>query len=125
MRSRPALLAALMVLSLAGPALGQPAPTNRAETWRGPAETPGSSPSANRAKVTSDETATQPTAAEQRKARALAAAIFAKPAAAQRAAENAAPEPEPEWAAQQPRAEWTDKSGVAPGGRGVKATTPF
>jgi hypothetical protein len=117
---------ALIALLAAAPSLAQPAPLNRAEPWRGPQDAPGAQPSANRARVTSGESAAQPSAAEQREARTLAAAVFATRAAGQRAAENVAPEPAPDWAAAQPRAEWTDKAtGIVPGGRGMKIIEPF
>ena len=120
MRAQVAILA-VFVLS-ASAAEAQPA-TNRAEPWRGPADLTTTRAADNKARVTSGETATAPSAAEQREARALAAAIFAKPAAGQRAADKASPDVAPDWAAVHPREEWTDK--VAPGGRGVKVTRPF
>jgi len=126
MRLRLVSCLALVALLGAGPGRAQqPTGPSRAEPWRGPSDQPGTQPSDNRARITSGEAATQPSAAELREARALAAAIFAKPAAAQRAADNTGPPPPPDWAAVQPRAEWTDKAEVAPGGRGMKLTAPF
>lgn len=111
--------------AIAAPALAQTSP-NRAEPWRGPSDQPGTRAVDNRARVTSDETATQPTAAEQHEARALAAAVFAKPAAGQRAADNVAPVAAPDLAEAQPKTEWVDKTtGIVPGGRGLKVTKPF
>jgi hypothetical protein len=126
MRLRLVPSLALIALLAAAPAVAQPPPPNRAEPWRGPLDPPGTQPSTNRARVSSGEGAAQPTAAEQRQARTLAAAVFATPAAAHQAADNTAPEATPDWAAAQPRAEWTDKTtGIVPGGRGMKITAPF
>jgi hypothetical protein len=122
MRAQVAILAAFLLSASA--AAAQPA-TNRAEPWRTPADQPGTRAAENRARVTSDTSATGPSPAEQKEARALAAAVFAKPAAAQRAVDKVAPEAAPEWAAVQPKAEWSDKGELVPGGRGVKVTTPF
>jgi hypothetical protein len=120
-------IAAGFALVWAAPALAQPPDpvprAERAEPWRVPAGQPYTTPAGNKARVTSDVTATEPSPAEQKEARALAAAVFAKPAAAQRAVDKVAPDAAPDWAAVQPREEWTDK--VAPGGRGVKVTAPF
>ena len=118
-------LALFALVAAASPALAQLQTQNRAEPWRAPTDQPGSRPLDNRARVTSDASATEPSPAEQRQARLLAAALFAKPGAAQRAADKAAPAVPPDYAEVQPKPEWTDTAGVAPGGRGVKVTRPF
>jgi hypothetical protein len=122
-----ATVASLVVFALAAaaPALAQAPAQNRAEPWRGPSDQPGTRAADNRARVTSDAAATQPTAAEQREARALASAIFAKPGAAQRAAEKAAPETPPDYADLPAKPEWAGAGELKPGGRGVKVTQPF
>jgi hypothetical protein len=125
MRSIACLTLAALACGLAAPAGAQSTAPNRAEPWRGPSDAPGMKAAENRARVTSDASATAPTPAEQREARNLAAAIFAKPGAAQAAAEKAAPDATPDYAEVQPRPEWTTPTGVVPGGRGVKVTAPF
>jgi hypothetical protein len=124
MRAEVAILA-IFAMGASTPAWSQAAPNYRAEPWRGPADLPGTKAGDNRARVTSDEAATQPTPAEQNEARALAAAVFAKPAAAKLAADNVAPAAAPDWSTVTPRAEWTSPPGFAPGGKGVKITSPF
>ncbi len=99
--------------------VGWPAAAQVVEPWRSPAP-----PSAGRAQVTSGVDATAPTAGEQRQARALATAIFAKPAAAARAADKAAP-PTPGLAAVQPKPEWSQKDGPQVGGDGLTVSRPF
>jgi hypothetical protein len=116
---------AALIGGLAAPAAAQSTAPNRAEPWRGPSDPPGTRAADNRARVTSDASATAPTPAEQREARNLAAAIFAKPGAGQAAAEKAAPEATTDLAEVQARPEWTNPPGLAPGGRGVKVTAPF
>jgi hypothetical protein len=82
---------------------------------------------APKAPATSTLEATAPTAAETREAQALTAAIFAKPAAAARAADKVAAENQPDLApaAVQPKPEWSAEEGLRPGGKGVEIKTPF
>jgi hypothetical protein len=76
--------------------------------------------------ATSDLEATAPTAEEQRETRALASAVFAKPAAAARAADKAAPVTTPDLASPvQPKPEWSAKDGVQIGGKGLQIKSPF
>jgi len=91
----------------------------------GPAPDPTAQSLANRARVTSSITATAPTPAEQREARSLVTAIFAKPAAAQRAADKAAPQTPPNLETS-PKPEWTtSRNGLGLGGKGVQFKAPF
>jgi len=125
----PVAIAASLAVFGAAPAFAQPPPApppeEHAEPWRGPTDQPGMKAAENRARVTSDVAAAGPSASEQKEARALAAAVFAKPAAGQRAADKVGPDATPEWAVPPPRSEATEKAEIAPGGRGVKLTKPF
>jgi hypothetical protein len=117
-RIAPVWLAAALCagLSLAAPAAAQVFEPPRAV----PDET-----AANRAHVTSGPDATKPAPSEQRDARALAVAVFAKPAAAHRAAEKVEEANAPVIAPAEPKPEWVAKDGVQVGGKGMKVTTPF
>ncbi|MGZ6013162.1 MAG: hypothetical protein ACXWK0_15070 [Caulobacteraceae bacterium] len=121
---RPFLLAsAVALMAIAGPALAQltdPRADERAEPWRGPEPPPGKPRTA-----TSSTSATQPTEAEQRQARKLAQALFAAPAAGQRAADKAAPPSAAKVPPASPKAEWLAEDKVGPGGEGVQVKTPF
>ncbi len=75
-------------------------------------------------KVTSTEAA-QATAAEQRDARKLATAVFAKPAAAARAADKADAANQPDFNRIEPKPEWSAQSGPQISGKGVEIKTPF
>jgi|SRR5579859_3285154 len=75
--------------------------------------------------VTSDLDATAPTPAEQHETRALAAAIFAKPAAAARAADKATAASEPDLNVVQAKPEWAARDGVLIGGKGLAFKSPF
>jgi hypothetical protein len=77
--------------------------------------------------ATSDLAATTPVAtpAQQRQARTLSMAIFAKPGAAAKAAAKVDAANQPDLAAVKPKAEWTDDRGVALGGKGVEFKAPF
>ena len=111
----------LLLLVVAAPAAAQP----QEEPWRPPID-PSSQVTANRDRTTSGPAATAPSPAEQREARVLAGAVFAKPAAAERAADKAAPVVEPDLGQVQPKPEWTSQSGgVGIGGKGVQVKTPF
>ena len=115
-RLRPGFAAGLVAVFIAGSALAQA----NVEPWRARVQ----DAPAGRAHVTSSAAATAPTAKEQREARVLATAVFAKPAAAQRAADKVAP-PAPDLAQVQPKAEWTQHDGPQVGGDGLKVSTPF
>ncbi|MFL5295134.1 MAG: hypothetical protein ACJ798_02015 [Phenylobacterium sp.] len=131
MRRHVALRLALLALAggLGAPALAQPAApaASPAEPWRAPVDQPGTQAADNKARISSGAAAVAPSPAEQREAKALAGAIFATPAAAQKAADKAAPEqPLSDLAEVQPRPEWArHKPGVDLGGRGVRVQTPF
>lgn len=120
----PALMAiALVAVAAASPALAQltdPRVDERVEPWRGPAAPPGKPRNA-----TSSVSATEPTAAEQRQARKLATAIFAAPAAGQRAADKAAPPAAAKVTPASPKAEWLADDKLGPGGEGLQVKTPF
>lgn len=110
---RAALLAAMLTAG-ALPALAQ------VETWRSP-----SAAVPPRQNVTSSLEATAPSATEQREARALAAALFAKPGAAARAADKAVPVTQFDAAAVQPKPEWAARDGLQFGGKGLLFKSPF
>ncbi len=74
--------------------------------------------------ATSDLDATAPSPQEQRETRSLAAAVFAKPAAAARAADKAAP-PQPDLNIVQAKPEWSTKEGLQVGDKGVEFKSPF
>lgn len=115
-RIAPVLSAALAALLFAGSAAAQVV-----EPWRSPT----SETAPNRAHVTSSEGAAQPSAAEQREARALAVAVFGKRAAAQKAADKVAAANTPAIPPAEPKPEWLAKDGLQAGGKGMKVTTPF
>jgi hypothetical protein len=92
------------------------------EPWHAPEHAP---PAPH---ATSSLDATKTTAAtltQQRETRTLATAVFAKPAAAQRAADKAAAAYEPPIAPAAPKPEWLTEDGVHFGGKGLELTTPF
>src|SRR3982751_1802565 len=105
-----AIVVTALFLAIASQAAAQPygQTESRAEPWRAPVDQPGTHAAENRAHTTSRPAASAPPPPEQREARALAGAVFAKPAAAHRAAEKAAPPQDPELAAVQPKPEWSD-----------------
>jgi hypothetical protein len=71
-------------------------------------------------------TTTAATLTQQRESRTLATAVFAKPAAAQRAADKAAEAYEPPIAPAPPKTEWLSDDGVRLGGkRALTVTAPF
>ena len=127
-RARPllaplGLAVAAAVMAAAAPALaqlGDPRADERVEPWRNPEPPPGKPRNA-----TSSTSATEPTAAEQREARKLATAIFAAPAAGQRAADKVAPPSAAKVPPASPKAEWLAEEKVGPGGEGVQVKTPF
>ncbi|THD70460.1 hypothetical protein [Phenylobacterium sp.] len=78
--------------------------------------------------ATSSLDATKTTAAtltQQRETRTLATAVFATPAAGQRAADKAAEAYEPPIEPAAPKAEWLTEDGVHFRGKGLELTTPF
>jgi hypothetical protein len=111
-----AALLAAMASAVAAPVAAQVFTSQRTPTDAG---------APNRAKVTSGPDAVKPSPSEQREARALAVAVFAKPAAAQRAAQKVAEANAPVIAPAEPKPEWVAKDGVQVGGKGMKITTPF
>jgi hypothetical protein len=115
------LLVALAAASLAaGSALAQSAE----EPWRAPTPDLVAKPRT----ATSSLEATTPVAtpAERKQARTLTTAVFAKPAAAARAAEKVDQALQPDLSAVQPKPEWTTpKGGVGMGEKGMTITTPF
>jgi hypothetical protein len=76
-------------------------------------------------KVTSTEAAQTATAAEQRDARKLATAVFAKPAAAARAAEKVDAANQPDLSKIEPKPEWSVPAGPQISGKGLQIKTPF
>jgi hypothetical protein len=123
------LALAAAVLAAASPALaqqhsaeppGQPTDPDHVEAWHNPPATP-----AKPRNATSDISATEPTASEQREARKLATAIFAAPSAGQRAADKAAPPAVANVPPGQPKAEWLADEKVGPGGQGLQVKAPF
>jgi hypothetical protein len=123
-KSGPLTLAlAVAVMAAAGPALAQSSPDARLERQVGP-WTPAP-PTEKPHNATSSAEATEPTPAEQREARKLATAIFAAPAAGQRAADKAAPPSTANVPPAQPKPEWLAEDGVRPGGDGLQVKTPF
>jgi hypothetical protein len=79
----------------------------------------------NRKPVTSGEPTARPASpAEQREAKALAVAVFAKPAAAKKAVEKVEDANAPPIAPAEPKPEWVDK-GLQVGGKGLQVTKPF
>lgn len=76
--------------------------------------------------ATSDLDATALSPAEQRETRALASAVFAKPAAAARAGDKAVAAAQPDLAPTvQPKPEWSTRDGVQLGGKGLQIKSPF
>jgi hypothetical protein len=121
---RLALGATAMLLSAASVAHAQDQrrASDVVEPWHAPAHEPAP------AHATSSLEATQTTAAtltQQRETRTLATAVFAKPAAAQRAADKAAEAYEPAIPPAAPKDEWLD-DGVHLGGKKLfQLTAPF
>jgi len=120
-----ALIIAAATLGAVSTAAAQP--TESAATPSQPPgfRTPLDEAAPNRTPVTSGATTPKPVSIEeQRKEKALAVAVFAKPAAAKKATDkiedaNAPPIPPAE-----PKPEWTDK-GFEAGGKGVIVKKPF
>jgi hypothetical protein len=101
------------------------------DQWRGPDDTaplhaPENAPLPPHATSSLDATkTTAATLTQQRETRNLATAVFAKPAAAQRAADTAAAAYAPPIAPAAPKPEWVGEDGVHFGGKGLELTTPF
>jgi hypothetical protein len=76
-------------------------------------------------KATSTEAAQTATAAEQRDARKLAAAVFAESAAAARAADKVDAANQPDFNRVDPKPEWSAPTGPQIGGKGLQIKTPF
>jgi hypothetical protein len=93
------------------------------ESWHAPAQPPAPP------HVTSSLDATTTTAStltQQRESRTLATAVFAKPAAAQRAANKAAEAYEPAIPPAAPKSEWLTEEGVHFSGKSLlKLSAPF
>ena len=87
--------------------------------------TPTDEAAPNRKPVTSGDATARPVSpAEQREAKALAVAVFAKPAAAKKAVEKVEDANAPAIAPAEPKPEWVDK-GLQVGGKGLQVTKPF
>ena len=112
---------AAVTLTAGGPVAAQSAQPAQPPAHR----TPIDEAPPNRSQVTSGKRVAKPASpAEQREAKALATAVFDKPAAAHKAGKKAeAANPLPVHPVE-PKAEWRDK-GLQPGGKGLKATKPF
>jgi hypothetical protein len=114
-------LVAAVAMTAGGPAAAQSAQPAQPPAHR----TPIDEAPPNRSPVTSGERVAKPaSAADQREAKALATAVFGKPAAAHKAAKKAEVDTPLPVAPIEPKPEWADK-GLRPGGKGVKATKPF
>ncbi len=118
-----ALALAVAVMAASAPALAQPNPEVRPDSQVGPYRSPPLP--AKPRNVTSSAEATAPTATEQREARKLATAIFAAPAAGQRAADKAAPPSTADVPPAQPKPEWLVEDGVHAGGEVLQVKAPF
>lgn len=75
-------------------------------------------------KATSSIEATGPTATETKEAKALTAAVFAKPAAAAQAVQKATADSQPDYAVNAPKPSPLP-DGFRPGGKGVEIKAPF
>lgn len=113
------IAAALLLTAATARAQGPPRDSDDVEPWRAPASEPATT------RATSSLEATQATESDQRQARTLATAIFARPAAAQRAGDKVDAAHKPPVPPAQPRAEWLSDEGLHFGGRGLELTTPF
>lgn len=118
-----ALMATVILLGAGAIAHAQIVKNNDdVEPWRTPSH------DAPPPHATSSLDATKTTAAtltQQRETRTLATAVFATPAAAQRAADKAAAAYEPPIAPAAPKAEWLNEDSVHFGGRFLELTAPF
>jgi hypothetical protein len=76
-------------------------------------------------KATSSIEATTPTQAETKEAKALTAAVFAKPAAAAHAVQKITADSQPDFAVTISKPESPLPDGFRPGGKGVEIKTPF
>jgi hypothetical protein len=114
-------LAAVLGLAASSQAFAQATPSDDPEPWRNPSQ--GAPPAKPHA--TSSLEATKPTAADQRQSRALAAAVFSRPAAAHRAADKASAANTPPIPPTDPKPEWLGEQGVHFGGEGVQVSKPF
>lgn len=76
-------------------------------------------------KATSSIEATAPTPTETREAKALTAAVFAKPAAAAQAIQKVTADSQPDYAVAVPKPESPLPDGFRPGGKGVEIKAPF
>jgi hypothetical protein len=110
-----AAAAIALALSVATPAAAQ------VETWIEQT----SDTSIESAPVTSMASAIEPTAIEQRAARAFAAVVFASPAAAMRAGEKAEAAMQPDLAAVQPKPKWVADARLRVTGDGVQVKATF
>jgi hypothetical protein len=119
-----ALAGAAVFLSAAGAHAQQ-------DQWRGPddiesSRAPEHAPLPPHATSSLDATkTTAATLTQQRETRNLATAVFAKPAAAQRAGDKAAAAYAPPIAPAAPKPEWLAADGIHAGGKGLELSTPF
>lgn len=111
-----------IVLAGAGAATSQASKnSDDQEPWNRPSVAPPPRPHA-----TSSLGATDPTPQDERQSRALAAAVFSRPAAAQRAADKASAANAAKLAPADPKPEWlADPPGVRFGGEGLQLSKPF
>jgi hypothetical protein len=120
----PAAMMAALLAAHALPAFAQASASqtgaSQANTWR----SPDAAPVPPRKPVTSSLGATAPTPAEQRQARTLAAALFARPAAAAAAVDKAVPITQADATPVEPKPEWENK-GLRFGGKGLLFKSPF
>jgi hypothetical protein len=124
-RFRQVAFAATAVFLSAGPiahAQEQRRASDNVEPWHAPAQDPIPPHATSSLDAT---TTTAATLTQQRETRTLATAVFAKPAAAQRAADKAAAAYAPPIAPAAPKAEWLTEDGIHFGGKGLELTTPF
>lgn len=112
---------AALALVAAGHAVAQ-SQNGDPEPWHNPAQ--GAPPVKPHA-TSSLEATSKPAASEQHQSRALAAAVFSRPAAAQRAADKATAANIPPIPPTDPKPEWLGESGPRFGGEGVQVTKPF
>jgi hypothetical protein len=125
-RFRHVAFAAVAMLLSAGSiahAQDQRRADDNVESWHAPAQAPILPHATSSLDAT---TTTAATLTQQRESRTLATAVFAKPAAAQRAADKAAEAYEPAIAPAPPKTEWLSEDGVHLGGkRALTLTAPF
>ncbi len=120
-----ALILAAATLGAVSAAAAQPTESTAAPTQPPGFRTPLDEAHPTRKPVTSGDSTPKPASVEeQRKEKALAVAVFDKPAAAKKAVEKIEDANAPAIPPAEPKPEWTDK-GFEPGGKGVIVKKPF